>query len=432
MGVIQELIESVVLPEMFEIEQNLSSSPILDDVYESIQRAWASVHDQITWPSVGGRVAVAVGSRGVRSLPIITRATVDYLRSNGFCPFIIPAMGSHGGATGEGQVKVLKSLGVTEESVGAPIEATMDVAQIGNLDSGALVYVDRRALEAEAVVVINRVKPHTAFRGPYESGLVKMMAIGLGKQKGAEEYHKFGFGYMANHIEQAANIILQRLQILAGVAVIEDAYDRVADVAVVPAQRILEDEPKLLEQAKVLMPQLPFDEIDVLVVDELGKDISGDGMDPNITGRFATPYAYGGPSITRICVLGLTERTHGNANGLGMADICTKRAADAVDFTQTYPNALTSTVIEPVKLPMVIPNDRLAIQAAIKTSNVSPGRDVRLVHIQNTLSIGRIRVSLSLANKLADHHGVGAPSRISPWRFDLDGELDRVRTWGCV
>lgn len=429
MDVVQKLIEGVILPEMVEVEQIFASSP-LEDVYESTQRAWASVRDQIAWPLAGGRVAVAVGSRGVRNLPIITRATIDYLRSSGMNPFIIPAMGSHGGSTGEGQVQVLRSLGITEESVGAPIEATMEVIQVGKLDSGIPVYVDRMAREAEAVVVINRVKPHTAFRGPYESGLAKMMAIGLGKQKGAEEYHKLGFGYMANHVQQAANVILQQVRVLGGVAVLEDAYDRVADVVVVPAHRILKEEPRLLERAKALMPHLPFGEIDVLVVDELGKDISGDGMDPNITGRYATPYAQGGPAITRICVLGLTERTHGNANGLGMADICTKRAADAVDFAQTYPNALTSTVIEPVKLPMVIANDRLAIQAAIKTSNVFSEREVRLVHIQNTLSIDRIRVSLSLASALADQSGVGVSSRLSPWKFDSADALDRVGTWG--
>ncbi|MHB1684316.1 MAG: hypothetical protein ACYCYO_16065, partial [Bacilli bacterium] len=283
--------------------------------------------------------------------------------------------------------------------------------------------------EADGIIVVNRIKPHTAFRGRYESGIVKMIAIGLGKQMGAEACHKLGFGHMADHIVKIAEVALATGKILCGVVVIENAYDEVAQIEVLPANAIFEREPGLLEIAKSSMPRICIDDIDVLVVDAIGKDISGDGMDPNITGRYATPYAFGGPAVRRIAVLRLTERTHGNANGIGMAEITTKRALDAIDFSKTYPNALTSTVIEPVKLPMVLATDQLAIQAAVKTSNVLREEDVRVVHIRTTLNMEVIRVSESLLPVLSGRSDVEILGAAEEWAFDGSGTLEFSQIW---
>ncbi|MFB5190641.1 lactate racemase domain-containing protein [Alicyclobacillus fastidiosus] len=427
MSVIRQLVESVPLPNMVEIRQRFPN-PTVEDVDDTVNRAFAAESSSIAWPS-SGEIAVVVGSRGISEIDQVTRAVVNQLKSRGYQPFVIPGMGSHGGATAQGQKDVLASLGVTEDFVGAPIRSSMEVVQLGQLPNGLPIYMDKLAHEADGIVVINRIKPHTAFRGPYESGIVKMIAIGLGKQKGAESCHKLGFGHMAEHIVQVAEASLQTGKILAGVAIIENAYDRIADIQVLPANGILAREPALLMRAKSFMPRILVDEFDVLVIDEIGKDISGDGMDPNITGRYATPFATGGPKVTRICVRRLTERTHGNANGIGVADTTTKQVFDAIDFEKTYPNALTSTVIDPVKLPMVLENDKLAIQTAIKTSNVLREADVRLVHIRTTLHLDVIRVSESLLPVLRNRDDVEIMSDPMEWHFDAVGALNTALSW---
>lgn len=427
MSVIQQLLKDVPLPRMVRVKQTFPR-PVVGNIDEAIVHSLMQENEKIVWPT-GGEVAVVVGSRGIADIHKITRAVVRQLRQHGLKPFIVPGMGSHGGATAEGQREVLESLGVTEEYIGAPIRSTMEVVQVGTLANGLPVYMDKFCHQADGIVVVNRIKPHTAFRGTYESGIVKMIAIGAGKQKGAEACHKLGFGHMTKHIVEAAEVAIATNKILCGVAVLENAYDHVAQIEVLPADEILAREPALLEQAKSYMPRILVDEIDVLVVDEVGKDISGDGMDPNITGRYATPFATGGPNVTRITVRRLTERTHGNANGLGLADTTTKRVFDAIDFSKTYPNALTSTVIEPVKLPMVLDNDKLAIQAAIKTSNVLNDDDVRLVHIRSTLRLEEIRVSESLLPLLSGRNNVEVLSSPEPWSFDENDELDTNELW---
>ncbi|WAH35237.1 nickel pincer cofactor-dependent isomerase, group 22 [Alicyclobacillus dauci] len=427
MSIVRQLVESVPLPKMVQIRQRFLS-PTVEDINDAVKNAFAVEDSKIMWPT-SGEIAVVVGSRGISQINEVAKAVVSDLKARGYRPFVVPGMGSHGGATAEGQKEVLESLGVTEEFVGAPIRSSMEVIQLGDLPNGLPIYMDKYAYEADGIVVINRIKPHTAFRGPYESGIVKMIAIGLGKQKGAESCHKLGFGHMAEHIVQVAEVSMSTGKILAGVAVIENAYDHVAEIQVLPASEILAREPGLLERAKRYMPRILADEFDVLVVDEIGKDISGDGMDPNITGRYATPFATGGPKITRICVRRLTERTHGNANGIGVADTTTKQVFEAIDFEKTYPNALTSTVIEPVKVPMVLANDKLAIQAAIKTSNVLRDEDVRLVHIRTTLGMDVIRVSESLLPVLKQRDDIEILSDAVEWEFDETGALEARLCW---
>ncbi|MGG3914978.1 lactate racemase domain-containing protein [Rossellomorea vietnamensis] len=394
MSIIYDILKDIPIPKMVKVKQSFMDKEI-PDVAEAVRKTLndTNVLERI---KEGDSVAIAVGSRGVSDLPILVRETVLAVRNAGGKPFIVPAMGSHGGATAEGQADVLKQLGVSEETVHASIRSTMEVIKIGELPNGLPVYIDKLAYEADKIIVINRVKPHTAFRGPVESGLTKMITIGLGKQKGAEAAHSFSFKYMAEHVQQMANITLNTTPIIFGLASIENAYDRPVKVIAVPAEEISMVEPELLKEAKSLMPSILFDSFDVLIVDELGKEISGDGMDPNITGRFATPYANGGPDVKRTVVLSLTRKTHGNANGIGLADMTTKQVMDEIDFEKGYANALTSTVIEVVKLPMVLDTKELAVKAAIKTCNAFDLNKARVVRIKNTLEIGEIWISESM------------------------------------
>ena len=394
MDIISELLREIQLPKMVKVRQKFRT-PQIADVAGEVKKAIkeAGVLSRI---NEDDRVAIAVGSRGVADLPILVRETVAAVMEAGGNPFIVPAMGSHGGATAEGQIDVLLQLGISEESVGAPILSSMEVIKLDELPNGLPVYIDKLAYESDKIIVINRIKPHTAFRGPVESGLMKMITIGLGKQKGAEAAHAYSFKYMAEHVPEMAKISLTKVPIIFGLATIENAYDKPAKIVAVPAEELEEAEPGLLLEAKSLMPKIHFDSMDVLIVNELGKDISGDGMDPNITGNFATPYATGGPDVKRTVVLGLTEKTHGNANGIGMADMTTKAVMNEIEWEKGYANALTSTVTDVVKLPMFLDTQELAVKAAIKTCNAFDLNKVRVVRIQNTLEIGEIWISESM------------------------------------
>jgi hypothetical protein len=292
----------------------------------------------------GQQVAICVGSRGIANIAEAARTMVNAVRKAGAHPFIIPCMGSHGGATAQGQANVLKHLGITEETVGAPIRSSMEVTEIGKLPNGLPIYADMHAFRADAIIPINRVKPHTTFRGSVESGVMKMIAIGLGKQKGADAYHRLGFKEMASNIVNVGRILLNKLPIVFGVALLENAYDRTCRVEMLPAEQIESREQQLLLEAKALMPRIWFDQMDVMVIDRIGKNISGSGLDPNITGRYPTPYAHGGPDVTRIVILDLTEESNGNGNGMGIADYSTRKLLDKVNFADTYAKGLTSTV----------------------------------------------------------------------------------------
>jgi hypothetical protein len=392
-------------------------APQLADVAGEVQKAIkkAGVISRI---SGNDRVAIAVGSRGVADLPILVRETAAAVKKAGGKPFIVPAMGSHGGATAEGQIDVLQQLGVTEEEVGAPIRSSMEVVKLGELPNGLPVYMDKFAYESDKIIVINRIKPHTAFRGPVESGLMKMITIGLGKQKGAEAAHAFSFKYMAEHVPEMAKISLAKAPIIFGLGTIENAYDKPAKIIAVPAEDLEKVEPELLIEAKSLMPKIHFDKMDVLIVNEIGKDISGDGMDPNITGNFATPYASGGPEVTRTVVLGLTEKTHGNANGIGMADMTTKAVMNEIKWEKGYANALTSTVIDVIKLPMCLDTQELAVKAAIKTCNAFDLNKVRVVRIKNTLEIDEIWISESMIEEARKNSNLEILSELEELKLD--------------
>lgn len=413
MDIIKEILKDIPIPKMVKVKQKFYA-PELSDVGAEVRKTLneTKVLERI---AEGDRVAIAVGSRGVADIPILVKETVEAVKSVGGIPFIVPAMGSHGGATAEGQRDVLRQLGVEENMVGAPIISSMEVIKIGELPNGLPVYFDKQAYEADKVIVINRVKPHTAFRGPVESGLMKMVTIGLGKQKGAEAAHAYSFKYMAEHVISMTRMAIEKTQLIFGLATIENAYDRPAKIIAVPIEEMENEEPELLKEAKSLMPKILFDSIDVLVVDELGKDISGDGMDPNITGRFATPYASGGPEVKRTVVLGLTEKTEGNANGIGMADMTTKAVVDQIVWEKGYANALTSTVVDVIKLPMVLENDELAVKAAIKTCNAFDLAMAKVIRIKNTLEIGEIWISESMLDEAKSIKDIEILSEPTEW-----------------
>jgi len=387
-------------------------------VLEEIERAGLT-----TGVGPGARIAITAGSRGIANYARIIATAVRTLRAAGAAPFIVPAMGSHGGATAEGQRALLEGMGVTEETVGAPIESSMDVVRIGTTPDGLPVNIDRLASQAEGILLVNRVKPHVGFRGPYESGLFKMMAIGLGKQHGAGLCHDLGFGRMAQNVERIATVVLREAPIIGAIATVENAYHETALLEALRPEEIAPREPELLDEARRLLPVLPFDPVDVLVIDRIGKDISGTGFDTNVIGRFHTPYASGGPEVTRLVILDLTDVSHGNANGVGIADFTTRRLYEKMSFDDTYPNSLTSTVPISVKLPMVLDSDRLAIKAAVRTCNIRDKSAVRLVRIRDTLSMTAFEISESLladASRIQAISVAGEPRELG---FDERGNL---------
>lgn len=421
MDVIKELLKDVPLPKMATISQVFPSNR-LTDVAGSLRK---ELNKKLISERVrpGMRIAVTVGSRGLADLPILVQEIVSELKRLGAKPFVIPAMGSHGGATAEGQEEVLANLGVTLESAGCPIVSSMEVVEIGRLANGLPVYMDKLAFDADGIVVLNRVKPHTAFRGNNESGIVKMLTIGLGKQKGAEACHAYSFKYMAEHIVLMAEQILATNKILFGIATVENAYDQIIKVAAAAPEEFIEIDRQLLLEAKANMASLPFKQIDVLVLDRIGKDISGDGMDPNITGRYPTPYATGGPEIAKMVVLDLTERTHGNANGMGTADFATRRLVNKTNFPMTYANGLTSTVVGPTHMPTILECDQDALLAAIKTCNAKDQSKARVVRIADTLHLGKLQISEALLEEALKLPGVTLLSAPKELGFDEAGNL---------
>ena len=421
MDIVKELIKDVPLPRMVKIGQKFNADEIAN-VPESLRQALVK-SGQLDFVKSGMSIAIAVGSRGVDQIPALARTTVEELKKKGAKPFVIPAMGSHGGATAEGQADVLAHLGVTEQSVGCPIISSMEVVEISRLSNGLPVYVDKNAYHADGIVLINRIKPHTAFRGPNESGLVKMIAIGLGKQKGAETCHSYGFKHMAVHVPAMARETIAKAPILFGIGTIENAYDHVAKIVVAGANELIETDKSLLVEAKAALPRISFSPIDVLVIDEIGKDISGDGMDPNITGRYPTPYPTGGPEVSKMVVLDLTEKTNGNANGVGTANFTTRRLVEKTDFKAMYANGITSTVVGPTAIPMTLDCDLDAIRAAVKTSNALDFSKVRLVRIKNTLQLGELLISEALLEEAAAIPNVTILSEPFEMKFNEQGNL---------
>jgi hypothetical protein len=420
--ILRQLLDPIPLPKMLRIRQTFDGTH-LSKPLETLRAQLHQPHGLGRIQS-GQRVALAVGSRGIAGIDDITKTVVEELKQIGAHPFLVPCMGSHGGATAEGQIQVLAHLGMDELRMGAPIRSSMEVVEIDRLDNGLPVYVDKiAATEADAIVVINRIKPHTAFRGPVESGLLKMIAIGLGKQKGAEACHQLGFKYMAENVPAMARIIMQRMPIAFGVAIVENAYDQTCMIEVVPPDWMETREQELLVEAKARLPRIPFDSLDVLVIDYIGKNISGDGMDPNITGRYPTPYAHGGPEVNKMVVLELTPEAQGNANGVGTADFTTQSLVDKTNWPATYANGLTSTVCAPTKMATVLENDMYAMKAAVKTCNILDYSTCKMIRIQDTLHLGEIYISEALLSEAERQANVEILSEPEPIVFAANGQL---------
>ena len=421
---IDRILQGVPLPELVPVRQRFAVSPIAD--LPAVLEAALEAGGLARMVRPGQRVALAVGSRGIANLATLVRLLVAALRRLRVEPFVIPAMGSHGGATANGQTQLLAKMGITEQEVGAPIHSSMEVVELGEAAPGLTAYSDRLAATADATLILGRVKPHSSFRGRYESGLIKMLAIGLGKQKGAESCHTRGFGQLAERIAAVGQAVLARGNVVGGLALVENALHQTHHLELVPAAAIAEREPALLELAWQLYPKLPFDELDVLVIGQIGKEISGTGLDCNVVGRYTTPFASGGPDITRIVVLDTTPLTGGNVNGIGVVDVTTQRVLDKLTFAETYPNALTSTATAAVKIPMVMADDRRAIQAAIRTSTIPEPAAVRLAWIRDTLSLERLQVSANMAAEVDARPEARVTGPPRPLRFDAGGRLDSI------
>ncbi|MGE5606562.1 MAG: lactate racemase domain-containing protein [Bacteroidota bacterium] len=421
MSTVDQLLEKIVIPKMVKVKQKFER-PVITDIAKELSSGLAE-KKVLEGIKKGQKIAVAVGSRGIANQPLMVKVLISELRRVGAEPFIVPAMGSHAGATAEGQREMLIGMGISEDYVGAPIRSSMDVVQLGTSGNGLPVYMDRNAYEADGIVIINRIKPHVCFRFKYESGLMKMIVIGLGKQKGADICHQLGFEKMPENLESIGLKALEKANLIFGIGVVENAYHETSMIQVLAGAEIPTKEPKLLEEAKRLAPKLYFDSLETLIIDEIGKDISGSGFDTNVVGRYHSPCVSGGPKIHRLAILDITDRSHGNGNGLGMADFTTKRAANKFRPEQTYPNTLTATLTGGVKIPATLENDLQVIQACLKTCNLMDYRDARVVRIKNTLSLDEIEVSENMLASLKDNPNLEVVGTPYAWQFDRDGNL---------
>jgi hypothetical protein len=393
------------IPEMHRVRQRFSDEK-LTDIAGSLKREFESeaVSGKI---QPGSRIAMLVGSRGIAGLPETVRATAMLLKECGAEPFIVPAMGSHGGGDAGAQRRIIENYGISEANIGVPIISSMETIVVGETKGGIPVHIDAAAAKADGIVPIARIKPHTDFSGTIESGICKMLAIGLGKHSGCSRLHREGFAEFPNLIPDAASVVMSKRQVPFGVGIVENAYDQVYSVHVVPGGSLLDKEPELLRLSKSLLPRLYFSEIDVLIVEQIGKEISGAGMDPNITGRMPTGPVldFNGPRIKRIVVLDLSPGTHGNATGLGIADFTLERVLPKMDTGSTYANCIASGTPEAARIPIALADEREAIRAAIQSAAKADPDRPKIARIADTLHLVDISVSEALLDECKANPG---------------------------
>jgi len=394
----------------------------------TLEREFVKIRGQI---KAGDSIAIGSGSRGISNIAEIVRTVVDLVKGVGANPFIFPAMGSHGGATPEGQTEVLASYGITEATMGAPIRASMEVRRIGMAPSGAPVFASEEAMRADGILLVNRVKPHTDFFGELGSGIIKMAVIGLGKKEGAAAMHiraaRFGHEKI---IREMAHLLLCNTPILGGVAILENQFHETAAIEIIPREQIEAREPALLREARRMMPLLPFDEIDLLIIDRIGKNISGAGLDPNVVGRGVQGYVGGlaregrpSPFVRRIFVRDLTPETHGNAIGIGNADITTTRLVTQIDRASTYVNAFTALSLQSAKIPIHFETDRECLERVLASLALDDVSAARVVRIRDTLALEEMEVSESLASEVKRQSGLVQLTKFSDLEFGGDGNL---------
>jgi hypothetical protein len=375
----------------------------------------------------GMRVAICAGSRGISNYALVVKCVVQAVKEAGAEPFIIPAMGSHGGATAEGQARVLADYGITEETMGAPVVSSMEVVRLGELDGEPRipVYMDAQAYGADGVIVVNRVKLHTDFHGDHESGIVKMLTIGLGKHAQALAVHRYGANGLRDYIPKISRKVIESGKILGGVAILEDGADQTADLVYAPADRMFEVDHALLERSRALVAKLPFQETDVLIVDQIGKNYSGTGMDTNVIGRIMIPGQVDlGPQCRRIVALDISDESHGNALGVGLADVISKRLDDKIEWKSTYENVITSGFLARGNRPIVGDTDKRALEIALMCCGQPiTAETARVARIPNTLHIGTLYVSRRLMEEIKDDPAVEQISDFEPIQFDENGSL---------
>jgi hypothetical protein len=422
-----EIFERGELPRWAQVRQSLDATH-LGDTREAVAAQFQrpGTGDRLR---SGQRVAITAGSRGIDRIDEVVRAVVDEVRERGGQPFVVPAMGSHGGATAEGQRELIGHYGISEESMGCPILSSMETLHLGEVEGDVPVWFDRNAYEADVVIPVGRVKPHTDFRGPVESGLMKMIAIGLGKQKGAEYFHSQGMDEFHRLIPAVANFTLSQVNIPFGVAVIENGYGQLAQVEAVPAARIWEREQELLKIARERMGRLPGERIDVLIVDRIGKDISGDGADPNVINRDVAGVLPPSeepvkPRIQRLIVRDLTEDTEGNATGIGMFDIALRRAVERMDPVATYMNMITAKAPQGARIPLTVDSDRQAVHVALACCVKTRQETARIARIQDTKHLETFWASEQLIPELMATGQVEVISDLEPISFDGSGMLE--------
>ena len=415
------------VPEMAVMKQrwetnHISKEKITDQAAEQIERL------KFSHVSKGDEVAIGVGSRGIANISGIVVGIINCLREQGYHPFVFPAMGSHGGATVNGQIKMLESLGVTEETVGCEIRATMDTVVLGETSNrGVAVHADAHAAGADAIIPVNRVKAHTDFHGSVESGLSKMLVIGMGKQRGAKTAHKWAADWsFRKMLPELTDFILEKLPVAGGVAIVEDEYHNTIVLEGVPPSDFLNREAELLETAYERMPTIPFDNLDVLVVDEMGKDVSGTGMDTNVIGRmvYGNEPAPESPDITRIFVRDLTMASHGNATALGSADMIHADLFEEMNYTDTFVNMLTASTLKGVRIPAPVETDRAGLVACLSTIGVTPGEEARVVRIRNTMDLEYIKISSVLVDEAEERDDLRVIADPKPVEFDENGQYE--------
>jgi hypothetical protein len=402
--------------------------PEVADVAGEVARAIRSSH-LAGRVLAGGRIAITVGSRGIAELPRIVRAVADTVRGLGFQPFVVAAMGSHGGGTAEGQRQLLAELDVTEAAVGCPIRCEMETVVLGTNSFGLPIHFDENAFDADGIILLNRIKPHTSFTGRYESGLLKMLAIGLGKRQGAAQVHKLGLPGLKTMLPEVGSFLLARTPVALGLAILENAFEKTAAIIAVEPEELLEVEPRLLDQARELMGRLPFDQIDALVVGELGKNYSGTGLDPNVIGRqrVETMPDLPRPVITRLAVLDLSVETRGNALGIGLADLTTDRLVAQIDPLPMRVNSLTSNFLTRARVPLSLATDRDVITTSLETCWHVDIHQARLALIPNTLELCTLWVTRPLASEVESHPELAFETDFLPIPFDRSGNLQQER-----
>jgi hypothetical protein len=400
--------------------------PRVADIPGAVRRAIreSRVRERVT---AGGRIAVGVGSRGITAIPTVARAAVTTLKEMGYRPFVVAAMGSHGGATADGQRELLAGYGITSEALGVEVRTDMETVVLGTSPIGLPIYFDKNAYEADGIVLLNRVKPHTDFHSVHESGVLKMLVIGLGKREGASQVHRLGVRGLKEVLPAVGRILVEKTPFALGVAIIENAEDMPAEIVAIEPDQIFDVEPRLLDRARGLMGRLPFDQIDVLIVGELGKNYSGAGLDPNVIGRLMieTQPDFDRPAITRLAVLDVSEESHGNAVGIGLADLTTERLVSQIDPEPLRINTLTSCCLERSRIPIALPSDREVIQAALETCWRIDPAEARMVLIPNTLEVKTLWVTEPLAAEVRAHPHLAFETEYRSLPLSADGTLDQ-------